>query len=51
MKNLGLFIILCGLTANAFGFVVSAPEIDSTSAVSAVALLAGCTLVLRSRRK
>jgi hypothetical protein len=50
MKILGYALSLLALTVPAFG-AVPAPEIDGNTAVSAVALVAGGLLVLRSRRK
>jgi hypothetical protein len=51
-KTLGLLLILLGLagtlTANP---PPEAPEIDPTSSVSALLLLSGALLVLRSARK
>ena len=51
MKCFGLFLMLSAFAASAFAGVVTTPEIDGNSAASAVALLAGGALVLRSRRK
>jgi hypothetical protein len=50
MKYAGSLLILLALSAPAFA-AVPAPEIDGNTAVSAVALVAGGLLVLRSRRK
>ena len=48
-----LSVVLLALTASsaAFGVAVAAPEIDASSATSAVALLSGALVMLRSRRK
>ena len=50
-KLLGLSLLLVGAASSAFALDVVAPEIDGASAVSAVVLLSGGLLVLRSRRK
>jgi hypothetical protein len=50
MKALGMMLLLVGM-----GAVLSAqrlaPEIDGASAGSAIALLSGAVLVIKSRRK
>lgn len=51
MKTLGLLLILSALSATAFAGGSIVPEIDGNSAVSAMALLAGAALVIRSRSK
>ena len=50
MKSIGALILLLGMASFAFG-QVQVPEIDASSAVTAVALLSGGLLVLRGRRK
>jgi hypothetical protein len=50
MKFSALVILLVGLAQFASA-AVAAPEIDSSSAYGAVALLSGALLVLRARRK
>jgi hypothetical protein len=50
-KLLGLSLLLMGAASSAFALNVVAPEIDGTSAVSALVLLSGGLLVLRARRK
>jgi hypothetical protein len=49
---LGLMLLVIGsstvVTAGAFAIV---PEIDATTGISALALLAGATLVIRGRRQ
>ena len=50
-KLFGLSLLLVGAASSAFALDVVAPEIDGASAVSAVVLLSGGLLVLRSRRK
>jgi len=49
-KIAGMMLLLLGVAglANASG-VVSAPEIDPASGVSALALLSGALLIIRSR--
>ena len=49
MKLIGMFLLFVG--AATFAFAVPAPEIDAGSAGSALALLSGALLVLRSRKK
>lgn len=48
-KTLGMLCLMLGIGAVAFGQAV--PEIDGASATSALTLLTGAVLVLRSRRK
>jgi hypothetical protein len=50
-KMIGLSLLLMGAANFAFGAAVAAPEIDGSSAVTAVVLLSGGLLVLRARRK
>ncbi|MGD0617629.1 MAG: hypothetical protein ABSB67_08205 [Bryobacteraceae bacterium] len=50
MKAVGMMLLLVG-AMTAANAVPAAPEIDGGSAASAVALLSGALLVLRSRRK
>jgi hypothetical protein len=53
MRNLlavGLLIVGMSSILNA-GLNVTAPEVDATSAMSAIALLAGAAVVIRGRRK
>jgi MYXO-CTERM domain-containing protein len=50
-RTIGMAIILVSVAGFSFAGVVSAPEIDGSSAVAAVGLLAGGLLVLRSRKK
>ena len=51
MKHFGLVVMILGCAGFAFAGVVSTPEIDANSAVSAIALVSGGLLVLRGRRK
>ena len=51
-KLFGAVVLMMGVTGLAFaGHLTSAPEIDATSAVGAVALLSGALLVIRARRR
>ena len=50
-KTLGIILIAIGTSAVAMAGITVAPEIDSTTAVSGVAVLAGAVLIMRSRRK
>jgi hypothetical protein len=49
MKILGILLLVVGTVATASATAV--PEIDANSAVSAIALLSGSLLMLKSRRK
>jgi LPXTG-motif cell wall-anchored protein len=51
MKLFGLSLLMAGIATSAFATQVTAPEIDAGSAASALALLSGGLLILRSRRK
>jgi hypothetical protein len=50
-KAAGVFFVLIGMSGFAFGCAVQAPEIDAATGVSALVLLSGGLLVIRSRRK
>jgi hypothetical protein len=51
VKTIGMFMLLVGAAGFAMaGTTARAPEIDSASAASAVALLSGALLVIRGRR-
>jgi len=50
-KFFGLTLLLVGAASFAFAGSVAAPEIDGTTAASAIVLLSGGLLVLRSRRR
>ena len=51
-KILGLILIAVGMSTAALAAgAVSSPEIDATTGIAAVGLLAGAVLVIRSRRK
>jgi len=49
-KLLGLVLVLMGMATSLTATAVT-PEIDGSTAVSAVVLLAGATLVIRGRQK
>lgn len=52
MKRVFSFLLLTvGASAMAMARVVDAPEIDANSAASALALLSGALMVVRSRRR
>ncbi len=52
MKALGLLALLLAFPASAVaGGVKLVPEIDASTAASAIALVSGGLLILRSRRK
>ena len=48
MKIMGIMLLVIGTVATASAAV---PEIDASSSVSALALLSGSLLMLKSRRK
>jgi len=50
MKILGMMLLVLGTVAVA-GAQVQAPEIDATSTVSALALISGSLLILKTRKK
>jgi hypothetical protein len=50
-KFIGFSLLLVGAAGFALATPVAAPEIDGASATTAIALLSGSLLVLRSRRK
>ena len=50
-RFLGLSLLLVGAASFAWATPVAAPEIDGASATSAIALLSGSLLVLRTKRK
>jgi hypothetical protein len=51
MKIVGIMLLLVGTVTMAVAQDGRAPEIDATSAVSALALLSGSLLMLNTRRK
>jgi hypothetical protein len=50
-KVLGMVFLIVGASSALMAAIVTVPEIDASTGVSAVAILAGGILVLRSRRK
>ncbi len=50
-KLLGIAVLMASMVSVALAGVVRAPEIDASAGVTAVTLLAGGLLVLRSRRR
>jgi hypothetical protein len=50
-RLIGFSLLFVGAASFAFAGVTIAPEIDGASAVSAIVLLSGGLLVLRTRRK
>jgi hypothetical protein len=50
-KFIGFSLLLVGAASFALAGPTAAPEIDGASAATAIALLSGSLLVLRSRRK
>jgi hypothetical protein len=48
MKIIGMMLLVVGMSGAA---MASVPEIDASSSVSALALLSGALLVIKSRRK
>jgi hypothetical protein len=51
LKAAGMLLILVGVSGFALADIVTAPEISVGSASSALALLSGAILVIRSRKK
>ena len=51
MKYLGIALLFVGISGAALAVPAVAPEIDPGTAGSALALLSGALLVIRSRRK
>ncbi len=51
MKRIGMLMMFLAMAGFASAANVAAPEIDGSSAVSAVTLIAGGLLIVRSRRK
>jgi hypothetical protein len=52
MRVLGIVLVLIGAAGSAFaGEAITVPEISGASAVSAIAVVSGSMLILRSRRK
>jgi hypothetical protein len=51
VKNIYAALALMAVATTAFAGTQAAPEIDGSTAASAITLISGATLVLRSRRK
>ena len=51
VRFIGMSMLLIGASALAFAGPASVPEIDASAGASAIALLSGAILVLRSRSK
>jgi hypothetical protein len=51
MKYVGVVLLFVGMSAVAMALEPVVPEIDAGSAGSAIALLAGAVMLVRSRRK
>lgn len=49
-KLLGFLMIAMSLASAAFGRAIDVPEIDASTGASAIALVSGGLMVLRSRR-
>jgi len=52
-RALGMLLVVAGLSSVAFGSwtPTAVPEVDGMSAMSALTLLSGAVLVIRSRKK
>jgi hypothetical protein len=51
VKNIYAALLLMAATTNMFAGIAVVPEIDGSTAASAVTLISGAALVLRSRRR
>jgi len=51
MKTVGMMLLVAGVSGIALGNPTAAPEIDASSSISALSLLSGALLVIKSRRK
>jgi hypothetical protein len=51
VKNIYAALALMAVATTAFAGAALAPEIDGSTAASAITLISGAALVLRSRRK
>jgi len=51
LKNIYAALVLLAIAGTAFAGVAPSPEIDASTAASALTLISGAALVLRSRRK
>lgn len=50
-KTLGMLLLMAAVSAVCFAQTAPAPEVDPASAGSALALVAGALLVIRSRKR
>ena len=50
-KLIGTTLLIAGLASAAFAGGATVPEIDATTAISAITLITGAALVIRSRKK
>lgn len=50
MRTIGLLVLLAATGSAALACGVAVPEVDSASAIGALALLTGAVLVIRGRR-
>jgi hypothetical protein len=50
-RFLGLTLLVASIASVAFAGTFQAPEIDATAGVSAIGLLGGAILILRSRKR
>jgi hypothetical protein len=50
-KVFGMALLIVGASSTLMAGVVTVPEIDASTGASALAILAGGILILRSRRK
>jgi len=52
VKILGMMLLVAGMSGAAMaGWIATVPEIDAGSGVSALSLLSGALLVMKSRRR
>jgi len=51
MRVLGVSLLLLGLAGSAFAGVPAVPEIDGSTVVASIALVAGGLVVLRARKR
>ena len=51
MRIIFASVLLLGIATTVFAGAITTPEIDGSIAVSAITLISGAALVLRSRRK
>lgn len=50
-KILGMMLLVIGVSGAAMASAVAVPEIDPISGISALALVSGAILVIRTRKK